>query len=64
MYRIIFFGMLVAVAAALGISFLRSLIPPDATPLVSEFLYYAVPVVTILSLAMVSMMALNFKAKN
>ena len=64
MYRIIFFGMLVAVGAGLGISFLRSLIPPDAAPLVSEFLYYAAPVVTILSLAMASMMALNFRSKN
>ena len=56
--------MLVAVGAGLGISFLRSLVPPEASPLVSEFLYYAAPAVTILSLAMVSLMALNFKSKN
>ncbi|OUI89041.1 hypothetical protein HK19_15450 [Acetobacter persici] len=64
MGRIIFFGMLVAVGAGLGISFLRSLVPPGASPLVSEFLYYAAPAVTILGLAMVSLMALNFKSKN
>lgn len=64
MYRIIFFALLVAVGAGLGISFLRSLIPSGTAPLVSEFLYYAAPVVTFLSLVMVSLMALNFKSNN
>lgn len=64
MYRIIFFGILVAVGAGLGIGFLRSLVPPGASPFFSEFLYYAAPVVTILSLVMAGLMALNFKSKN
>lgn len=52
MYRIIFLLMFLTVAALMGVSFLRSLIPVDASGLSSDFVYYGAPVVTVLSIIM------------
>ncbi|NHN86070.1 hypothetical protein GOB93_15675 [Acetobacter musti] len=60
MYRIIFSAMALAVVADAGISFFRSNIPPDTSPLIAAFIYYGAPAATFLALMMAGLTAVQF----
>ncbi|AOX21462.1 hypothetical protein [Kozakia baliensis] len=50
----------VCVGVPLGITTIRSLIPPDAPPFAAAFVYYATPLATMLTLLMAVLMAARF----
>ncbi|WP_029604401.1 hypothetical protein ABUE34_14750 (plasmid) [Kozakia baliensis] len=52
----------VCVGVPLGITTVRSLIPPNAPPLAAAFVYYATPLAMMLALLMAVLMAARFFA--